>query len=136
MSRFVPLLGIFAALALAGTASSATNAPARFALTTAGGASVSLHYTGYTFGVTAPPIGKAGTIEVDCPITNEATMKKEFPPGTTLTSAKLTISAELPKPQHYTFTFVGAKVAGVEYVRGNLGLVAAIKLLFTKLTKS
>ncbi len=140
MSRLViltaPLVAIgLVTMGLAGSAAGAANAPARFSLTTAAGSSVSLGYSGFTFGVATPPVGKAGTIEVDCPITSEAALKKELAAGTSLTSAKLTISAQLPKPQHFTYSFAGAKVKGVEYVRGNLGLVAAVKLSFTKLTK-
>jgi hypothetical protein len=135
MSRLILLTALLTALGLGGFASGATNAPKSFALMTATGSFLAPNYTGFTFGVATPPVGKAGTIEVDCPIHSEAVLKKQFAPGTKLTSAKLTISAELPKPQHFTYTFVGAKVASVEFVHGNFGLAAAVKLSFTKLTK-
>ncbi len=95
----------------------------------------SLAYFGFTFGTVSPPLGRPGTIQVDCKAPNEAAVKKALPVGAQLSSAKLVISAELPHPQHFSYRFAGAKVAAISFVNGHFGPTAAITLSFTKLSK-
>ena len=121
------------ALALAVPVLAATTP--RFVLVTKSGTSESLTYVGYSFGTTAPPIGKGGTIQVDSPVTNEAAVKQALPAGTHLASAQLQISAELPHPQHFTYRFAGAKVTAISFVTGHYGPTAMITLSFVTLSK-
>ena len=125
------LAGVLLTLLLASPAAAA--AP-RFLLVTAQGTTESLGYVGYTFGVTTPPIGKHGTLQVDCPVADEAAVKRALPVGTRLASARLVISATLPHPQHVAYVLAGAKVAAISFVTGHFGPTAAITLSFTKLS--
>jgi hypothetical protein len=127
------LCGVPLALALAATAQAA--APARLKVVTRGGKNESLSYVSYTFGVSTPPLGKSGKITVDAKTPNEAAVKRALKAGTKPRSAGLTLDAELPTPQHFTYHFAGAKITSISFVTGNLGPVAAITLSFTKLTK-
>jgi hypothetical protein len=104
-------------------------------MVTKSGSSESLSYVGYTFGTLSPPLGKAGSIQVDCKAPEEAALKKALRVGTQLTSARLNISAELPHPQHFSYRFANPKVTAISFASGNFGLVAAITLSFTKLSK-
>lgn len=126
------LIGGVAALVLAG---SAVAAGPQFVLVTKGGASQSLSYFSYTFGVVTPPLGKAGTIQVDCEAPSEAALKKALPIGAQLSSAKLQISAELPTPQHFWYLFANARVKAILFVTGHFGPSAVITLSFSKLSK-
>jgi hypothetical protein len=116
-------------------ATTATAATPRLTLVTKSGDSESLSYTGYTFGSSSPPLGKSGSIQVDCPVSNEAAVKKALKVGTELSSARLLISALLPHPQHFSYLFAGAKVKAILFVTGHFGPTAAITLSFTDLSK-
>jgi hypothetical protein len=132
MLRCSTLIGLVAALVLA---AAALAAGPRFTVVTKSGESESLSYFSYTFGVATPPLGKAGSIQVDCEAPNEAAIRKALPVGTQLSSAKLEISAELPTPQHFSYVFANARVKAILFVTGHFGPTAAITLSFTKLSK-
>ena len=130
--RGLTLIGSLVALFLAAPAVAATP---QFVLVTKSGGSESLSYFGYSFGASSPPLGKPGTIEVDCKAPEEAALKKALRAGTQLTSAELQISAQLPHPQHFSYRFSGAKVKAIDFVTGHYGPTAAITLSFTSLSK-
>jgi opacity protein-like surface antigen len=129
------LIGVVLALVGAAPAAAAASSKPLFAAASKTGAE-SCTYVGYSFGVLKPPLGKHGTIEVDCPVKSRAAVDKALPKGATLNSARLVVSATLPKPQHFTFHFAGAKVKSILFVNGHFGLTAAITLTFAKLTES
>jgi hypothetical protein len=126
------LIGVVVALVLAG---SAVAAGPQFVVVTKSGDSESLSYFSYTFGVATPPLGKPGSIQVDCEAPNEAMLKKALPVGAQLSSAKLEISAELPTPQHFSYVLADARIKAILFVTGHFGPSAAITLSFTKLSK-
>ena len=127
------MIGLVVALAIAVSAAAAGST---FVVITKSGKSESLAYFGYTFGVVSPPLGRPGTIQVDCKAPNEAALKKALTVGTQLSSAQLGISAELPHPQHFSYRFAGAKVTAISFViNGHYGPTAAITVSFTKLSK-
>jgi hypothetical protein len=132
MRRAVIVIGFLVALA---AALPVTAAAPPLVLVTKNGASQSLTYIGFTFGTLSPPLGKPGTVQVDCKTPDEAAVKKSLPVGTELTSARLVISAELPHPQHFTYVFAHAKVKAISFVTGNFGPVASITLSYTKLSR-
>ncbi len=133
MLRSLVLVGSLVALVASAPVAAAVPL---FTLVTKSGHSESLSYVGYTFGTLSPPLGKAGTIEVDCKAPDEAALRKELAVGTKLASASLRISAELPRPQHFAYRFADAKVTALSFATGHFGPVAAITLAYTKLSKT
>jgi len=107
----------------------------RFVVITKSGHSESLSYFGYSFATSTPPIGKPGTIQVDCLAPDETTLKKALSVGAMLTSARLEISAQLPHPEHFVFRFAGARVTAMSFVTGHFGPSVSITLTFAKLSK-